>query len=78
MTGNLFSEDGSSPYLAADASARVFIESTVSNIVSVVEPAVGSIASSVWSADLSTYTTQNTAGRIVRETKDDAELAAIR
>lgn len=78
VTGNLFSDDGSPPYLAADGNARVLVESTVSNIVSVVEPGVGSIANSVWSADLSTYTTQNTAGRIVRETKDDAELAAIK
>jgi hypothetical protein len=78
VSGNLFSEDGSSPYLPATGNARVLIESTVSNIVSVVEPGVGQIAGSVWGADLSSYNTQGTAGRIVKDTSENAELAAIR
>jgi len=77
VTGNLYTEEGDSPYLAADGLLNnIFVESTVSTLVETI--GVGSsaeVAAAVWGEDLSTYESQDdTAGQDVRDVKRNTGL----
>jgi hypothetical protein len=77
VTGNLYTEEGDSPYLNADGLLNnIFIQSNVSTLVETV--GIGSAAEvgdAVWGTDLEAYESQDdTAGQDVKDTKRNTGL----
>lgn len=76
VTGNLYTEEGDSPYLDADGNLNnVFIQSNVSNLVS--NTGIGTVeevADAVWDADKDDHTIDNTFGKSVQTTEKRAGL----
>jgi len=77
VAGNLYTEEGDSPYLAADGLLNnIFVESVVSTLVE--STGVGTseeIAEAVWGTDLEPYESQDdTAGQDVKDIKRNTGL----
>jgi len=77
VTGNLYTEEGDSPYLNADGLLNnIFIQSNVSTLVE--NTGVGTseeVATAVWGTDLADYESQDdTAGQDVKDIKRNTGL----
>jgi hypothetical protein len=79
VTGNLYTEEGDSPYINADGLLNnIRIESTVSNLIDTVDTGVGTaeeVADAVWEADITEYENDtDSAGEAVNDIKRNTGL----
>jgi hypothetical protein len=67
VDGNLYSDDGLDPFVPTLGPYSITYAIKFSNLVDMVQPPVGDIATAVWDAASADYTTAGTKGKELRE-----------